>query len=85
MSVLASCTSYDGNNSDGTYTSGADNGGTAQETESSAPDSSEEISTDTENIEELMITSPNGIQYSYVKEAKDYLEAKNAFVISMLE
>jgi protein-tyrosine phosphatase len=80
MSVLASCTSYDGNNSDGTYTSGADNGGTSQETESSAPDSSEEISTDRENSEELMITSPNGIQYSYVKEAKDYLEAKDANV-----
>lgn len=30
--------------------------------------------------EELMITSPNGIQYSYVKEAKDYLEAKDANV-----
>ena len=30
--------------------------------------------------EELMITSPIGIQYPYVKEAKDYLEAKDANV-----
>jgi diadenylate cyclase len=61
-------------------TSDADQSSTSSETESSLSDNDEEISTDSENSEELMIISPNGIQYSYVKEAKDYFEAKDANV-----
>ena len=72
MSVLVSCASHEVNNSNGVSTSGTDNNGNSSETESSMPDSGEEISTDREssgNSQETESSAPDsGEEISTDKE-----------------
>ena len=78
IATLTSCTSVDGDNSRVEATTDTEQDSNENSTASEA--NSEAVTTETPKSEELMITSPIGVQYPYVTEAKNYLEASNANV-----
>ena len=78
IATLTSCTSVDGDNSRVEATTDTEQDSNENSTASEA--NSEAVTTEIPKSEELMITSPIGVQYPYVTEAKNYLEASNANV-----